>query len=79
MQRNRREFVQVVGAGAAGLTMGGGRFAEGAEWNGDPRLQAAAAGDGPILQVGEKIAVAETAGGKVRGYILRGIHYYLGI
>ena len=29
-------------------------------------------GDGPILQIGENIAVAETTYGKVRGFVLRG-------
>jgi len=77
MKRNRREFVQVVGAGAAGLTIGGGRWAEAAAL---PH-GAAPAGedDGPVLLVGEKIAVTETASGKVRGYVLRGIHHFLGI
>jgi para-nitrobenzyl esterase len=35
--------------------------------------------DGPILRIGDDIAVADTKYGKVRGYILRGIHYFLGI
>ena len=76
MKRNRREFVQAVGAGAAGLTIGGGRWPAGAT------LSAAAGAnddDGPALLVGERIALAETAHGKVRGYVLRGIHHFLGI
>jgi len=35
--------------------------------------------DGPVLQVGENIAVADTTCGKVRGYILRDIYYFLGM
>ncbi len=35
--------------------------------------------DGQILLVGDNIAVAETQYGKVRGYVLRGINYFLGI
>jgi para-nitrobenzyl esterase len=35
--------------------------------------------DGPVLRVGDDIAVASTQHGKVRGYVLRGIHYFLGI
>ncbi len=71
----RRSFFRMVGAGAAGLTMGtrGATVvaAEGPGGAGDD--------DGPVLQVGEKVAVADTRHGPVRGYVLRGIHYYLGI
>ena len=35
--------------------------------------------DGPILKIGDSIAVADTAYGKVRGYVLRDIHYFLGV
>jgi para-nitrobenzyl esterase len=35
--------------------------------------------DGPVLQIGDNIAVTDTEYGRVRGYVLRGIHYYLGI
>ena len=35
--------------------------------------------DGPILKIGDNIAVADTAYGKVRGYVLRDIHYFLGV
>jgi para-nitrobenzyl esterase len=41
--------------------------------------KAAAGEDGPVLLIGDNIAVADTQYGKVRGYVLRGIHYYLGI
>jgi para-nitrobenzyl esterase len=44
-----------------------------------PEGAGAAAKDGPVLLVGDKIAVAETQYGKVRGYVLRGIHYFLGL
>ena len=77
MKRNRREFVQVVGAGAAGLTIGGGGWAGAAALS--HGTAAAGEDDGPVLLVGEKIAVTETASGKVRGYVLRGIHHFLGI
>jgi para-nitrobenzyl esterase len=63
-----------MGAGAAGLTIGG---------TGMSSAHAAPAGkeaeDGPVLLIGDNIAVAETQYGKVRGYVLRGIHYFLGI
>jgi para-nitrobenzyl esterase len=76
MARSRREFFQTVGAGTAGLAIAA------------PSLSVAAAGaagapgasdDGPILLVGENIAVVNTTSGKVRGYVLRGIHQFLGI
>jgi para-nitrobenzyl esterase len=35
--------------------------------------------DGQVLLVGDNIAVANTECGKVRGYVLRGIQYFLGI
>jgi para-nitrobenzyl esterase len=35
--------------------------------------------DGQVLFIGDNIAVADTAYGKVRGYILRDIYYFLGI
>jgi para-nitrobenzyl esterase len=63
-----------MGAGAAGLSIGG---------TGMSSAHAAPAGkeaeDGPVLLIGDNIAVAETQYGKVRGYVLRGIHYFLGI
>ncbi len=74
MKANRRGFFQAMGAGAAGLSIGG---------TGMSSAHAAPAGkeaeDGPVLLIGDNIAVAETQYGKVRGYVLRGIHYFLGI
>ncbi len=76
MTSNRREFMQVVGTGSAGLAIG-------AEGLSPASAEASAAGkeaaDGPVLLVGDEIAVADTQYGKVRGYVLRGIHYFLGI
>jgi para-nitrobenzyl esterase len=73
MQSSRRDFFQTVGAGAAGLAIGTSSACA--------RNQSAAREDdeGPVLQVGENIAVVDTKYGKVRGYVLRGIHYFLGI
>jgi para-nitrobenzyl esterase len=69
MARSRREFFETMGAGAAGLAIG------------MPTVAAApgAGDDGPILLVGDSIAVANTTSGKVRGFVLRGIHQFLGI
>jgi len=70
MKSTRRRFFRAVGTGAAGVAIGGKAL-------GAPA--GAKADDGPILQVGEDVAVATTEHGKVRGYVLRGIHYFLGI
>jgi para-nitrobenzyl esterase len=73
MARSRREFFGTVGAGAAGMAIG------------LPSVAAAQGGaaakdtDGPIVQVGENVAVVNTAHGKVRGYVMRGVHTFLGI
>ena len=76
MKPTRREFVQTVGAGAAGLTAGAAALSSvSCAPAGAPKADA----DGPVLLVGDTIAVANTTSGKVRGYVLRGIHYYLGI
>jgi para-nitrobenzyl esterase len=75
MKPNRREFLQTLGTAAAGLSIG-------------PVLMSSACtsavsdgnqGDEQVLFIGDDIAVTDTAYGKVRGYILRGIHYFLGI
>jgi para-nitrobenzyl esterase len=72
MNMNRRSFFQTMSASAAGLTIGtsGVPSAFGDIDHDD---------DGPVLLVGDDIAVADTEHGKVRGYNLRGINYFLGI
>jgi para-nitrobenzyl esterase len=76
MSSTRRRFFQAMSTGAAGLTLGG---------RGMSSASAASAGnakeveDGPVLLIGDNIALADTQYGRVRGYVLRGIHYYLGI
>ena len=74
MRPGRRRFFQAMGTGAAGLTLGRGALAS---MGGDSVTSANE--DGPVLLVGEDVAVADTQCGKVRGYVLRGIHYFLGI
>lgn len=74
MKRNRREFLTKVGLGTAG--MAAAPFA----------LQAATdtakhqpAADDQVLFIGDDIAIANTAFGKVRGYQLNGIYTFLGV
>ena len=66
MKSNRRQFMQAGIAMSAAVTAA-------------PEGAAAKTSDGPVLLVGENIAVANTEYGKVRGYTLRGIHYFLGM
>jgi para-nitrobenzyl esterase len=77
MRTNRRKFFAKAGVSAAALSLATTR---GAAAPAQSRTKAATRdADAPILQVGDNIAVAETTSGKVRGYILRDIHYFLGV
>jgi para-nitrobenzyl esterase len=75
MHSNRRNFFKTVGVGAAGLTLGTTTMS----------LASCAASekkkddDRQVLLIGDNIAIANTQYGKVRGYVLRGINYFLGI
>jgi para-nitrobenzyl esterase len=73
MKPNRRSFFKTVGAGAAGLTIG----AEGL--SPVPARAGEVGEDGPVLRIGSEVSIADTQHGKVQGYQLRGIHYFLGI
>jgi para-nitrobenzyl esterase len=73
MRSNRRRFVQALGTGAAGMTISSTGFVAATS------DKAGVEEDGPVLQIGDAIAVANTQHGRVRGYVLRGIHYFLGI
>ncbi len=76
MDSNRREFFQSIGAGAAGLAIGTTALSS---TSCAPAPAPKVEEDGPILQIGDNIALVDTTNGKVKGYILRGIHHYLGI
>ena len=76
MRSNRRKFFGAVGTGVAGLTIGGRGTASAAAGSVGAGAKDV---DGPVLLIGDNIAVADTQHGKVRGYVLRGIHYFLGI
>ena len=71
MKSNRRQFVQTLGTSSAGIALGTTLAA--------PADVRAAGQDGQILQVGDNIAVTNTQYGKVRGYVLRDIYYFLGM
>jgi para-nitrobenzyl esterase len=86
MHTNRRRFLGTLGVGAAGVTLGSAAeaTAAAAATPAQSRSRSSSSSssrdaDGPILQVGNDIAIADTTSGKVRGYILRGIHHFLGM
>ncbi|WP_319481459.1 carboxylesterase family protein [uncultured Draconibacterium sp.] len=75
MKTNRRNFFQTLGAGTAGIGISSA-FPKSAMST--PSGQAIE-DDEQVLFVGDNIALADTEYGKVKGYILRGINYFLGI
>jgi para-nitrobenzyl esterase len=76
MESNRREFFQTIGVGAAGLAIGTTALSSTSCTH--PPVHEVEE-EGPVLQIGDSIALVDTTYGKVKGYILRGIHYYIGI
>jgi para-nitrobenzyl esterase len=74
MKSNRREFFETIGVGAAGVAVGAGILSSASCRAPENKKE-----DGQILHIGDNIAVADTQYGKVRGYRLRGIYYFLGI
>lgn len=71
MKANRRDFIQSLGIGTASLSL-----SQNKSFLKDSK---AISLDDQQLFVGDNIAVADTQHGKVRGFILRGIHTFLGI
>jgi para-nitrobenzyl esterase len=74
MKSDRRNFIKTMGAGATGIALAGTTNSSCTSTELGSEHE-----DGPVLQIGENIAIAETQYGKVRGYILRGIYHFLGI
>jgi para-nitrobenzyl esterase len=62
-----------MGAGATGMALGSSALSC------SPAAAKNAEEDGQILFIGDNIALADTVYGKVKGYQLRGINYFLGI
>ena len=73
MKSNRRRFIQSIGTSSAGIAIGAASLAT------TPESALAKGQEGPLLLVGDNIAVANTEYGKVRGYVLRGINHFLGM
>lgn len=75
MKSNRRNFIQKLGLSTAGLGIGSALpLTANAKAFGNKEKD-----DEQVLFVGDNIAVANTNYGKIRGYILRGIHTFLGV
>ncbi len=75
MKPNRREFFQVLGATAAGLSTAPIFLSSSCSRAVESENQQ----DNQVLFIGDDIAVADTVYGKVRGYLLRDIYYFLGM
>ncbi len=75
MKANRREFFRTLGTGAAGVGIGSMLTSLACKSS----VETGNREDDQILFIGDEIAVADTAYGKIRGYILRDIYYFLGI
>jgi para-nitrobenzyl esterase len=76
MKSDRRKFIQNLGAGAAGLTLGTSAMSLTSCYS--PSVKKVGE-DGQILFIVDKIALAETTNGKVRGFIHKDIYNFLGI
>ncbi len=75
MKPSRRNFLQSLGVGVASLGVTTPSVAAPSH----PPKGAKPAADEQVLFVGDSIAIANTEYGKVRGFILRGVHQFLGI
>lgn len=75
MKPSRRNFLQSLGVSVASLGVSHPSTASPSR----PPNATKPAADEQVLFVGDNIAIANTEHGKVRGFILRGIHQFLGI
>jgi para-nitrobenzyl esterase len=80
MKTDRRKFVKTMGAGATGLALGSVALsATSCSVTSEKGATGASGSDSQILFIGDEIALTDTQYGKVKGYVLRGINYFLGI
>jgi len=75
MKSSRRNFIQSLGVVGAGIGISTDTFGHTTKVSASSKPN----GDDQQLFVGDDIAIAKTEHGKVRGFILRGIHTYLGV
>jgi para-nitrobenzyl esterase len=76
MKTNRRSFIRTMGVGATGIAVGTTAVSAATS---SPPASKKKEEDGQILFIGDNIALTDTQYGKVKGYMLRGIYYFLGI
>ncbi len=74
MKNNRRDFLQKIGLGTAGIAAV--PFAVNGAPASPPQAEAE---DEQFLKIGDDIAVADTSFGKIRGYQLNGVYTFLGV
>ncbi|MFO7620274.1 MAG: carboxylesterase family protein [Bacteroidales bacterium] len=73
MSSSRRKFIQTMGTGAAGFTLGSASLTS-CTSSGKKEEE-----DGQVIFIGDNIAIADSAYGKVRGFIHKDIYNFLGI
>lgn len=76
MKTNRRIFLQTISVGTTGLTLGSSTLSFASCTSSTDNKER---DDAQVLFIGDNIALADTQYGKVKGYVLRGINYFLGI
>ena len=76
MKSDRRKFIQNLGVGAAGLTLGTAAISTASCSSPSVKKEDE---DGQIIFIGDNIAVADTTNGKIRGFIHKDIYNFLGI
>jgi para-nitrobenzyl esterase len=76
MKSSRRSFFKTMGAGAAGIGLGSTAISLSSFTSPVVKKEKE---DGQVLFIGDNIALADTLYGKVKGYKLRNIFYFLGI
>ena len=79
MKTNRRNFVKTMGAGATGIAFGTTALATASCTTAAGKEGIPVSYEDQVLFIGDDIALADTQYGKVKGYVLRGINYFLGI
>lgn len=78
MKTKRREFLQKMGIGTAGIGLAASMPLSSCNVSAT-KVEEKDGDDEQFLFIGDNIAVADTAHGKVRGYILNGVYTFLGV
>lgn len=76
MKLNRRNFIKEIGVGTVAASVATPLSLISCS---TPAGKVEQEEEGPVIRIGEDIAIADTAYGKVKGYIKQGIYTFLGI